>query len=149
MGRIMSIDYGRKRTGIAVTDTMRIIASGLTTVPSGEVPQFIADYASKEKVDLIVVGLPKKMNNEPSDNMRNIEAFVNRLKKVLPAMDIEFYDERFTSVMAHQAMIDGGLRKKRRQDKALADEISAVLILQGFLEKERGKRLSIHTFTKN
>jgi putative Holliday junction resolvase len=133
----MSVDYGRKRTGIAVTDKMKIIVNGLTTVSGSEAPQFIADYASKEKIDLIVVGLPKKMNNEPSDNMRNIEAFVNRLKKVLPAMDIEFYDERFTSVMAHQAMIDGGLKKKRRQDKALVDEISAVLILQSFLERTK------------
>jgi putative Holliday junction resolvase len=137
MGRIMSIDYGQKRTGIAVTDTMKIIANGLTTVSGNEAPQFIADYASKEKVDLIVVGLPKQMNNKPSDNMRNIEIFVNRLKKVLPTMDIEFYDERFTSVMAHQAMIDGGLKKKRRQDKALVDEISAVLILQSFLERRK------------
>jgi putative Holliday junction resolvase len=133
----MSIDYGQKRTGIAVTDTMKIIANGLPTLPSCDVPQFIVDYASKEKLDLIVIGLPKKMNNQPSDNMRNIEAFVNRLKKVLPSMDIEFYDERFTSVMAHQAMIDGGLKKKKRQNKALVDEISAVLILQSYLEKVR------------
>lgn len=140
MGRIMSIDYGRKRTGIAVTDAMKIIANGLTTVPGSEVPQFIADYASKEKVDLIVVGLPKKMNNQPSDSMRDVETFVNRLKKLLPAIDIEYYDERFTSVMAHQAMIDGGLKKKRRRDKALVDEISAVLILQSFLERFNGNK---------
>jgi putative Holliday junction resolvase len=137
MGRIMSIDYGQKRTGIAVTDTMRIIANGLTTVSSSKVLQFIVAYASKETVDLIVIGLPKKMNNEPSDNMRNVEAFVNRIRKVLPGMDIKFYDERFTSSMAHQAMIDGGLKKKKRQNKALVDEISAVLILQSFLERER------------
>jgi putative Holliday junction resolvase len=136
----MSIDYGRKRTGIAVTDAMKIIANGLTTVPGSEVPQFIADYASKEKVDLIVVGLPKKMNNQPSDSMRDVETFVNRLKKLLPAIDIEYYDERFTSVMAHQAMIDGGLKKKRRRDKALVDEISAVLILQSFLERFNGNK---------
>jgi putative Holliday junction resolvase len=135
----MSIDYGQKRTGIAVTDTMKIIANGLATVHSCDAPQFIADYASREKVDLVVVGLPKTMNNKPSDNMRNIEAFVNRLKKILPAMDVEFYDERFTSVMAHRAMIDGGLKKKKRQDKALVDERSAVLILQSFLERSKGK----------
>jgi putative Holliday junction resolvase len=140
MGRIMSIDYGRKRTGIAVTDAMKIIANGLTTVPSCEVPQFIVDYMSKEEIDLIVVGLPKKMNNLPSDNMRNVKTFVNRLKKLLPAMNIEFYDERFTSVMAHRAMIDGGLKKKKKQDKALVDRISAVLILQSFLERLNGNK---------
>ena len=139
MGRIMSIDYGQKRTGIAVTDPMRMIANGLTTIGSSDVPQFIVDYAARETVDLVVVGLPKKMNNDPSDNMRHIEAFVNRMRKVMPDMTVEFYDERFTSVMAHRAMIDGGLKRKKRQDKALVDEISAVLILQSYLESKKNK----------
>ena len=137
MGRIIAIDYGRKRTGLAVTDTMQIIANGLCTVPSGEVVDFLKDYASREKVELFVVGQPKQLNNEPSENMLYVTAFVNRLRKVIPEIPIEYFDERFTSVMAHRAMIDGGLKKKKRQDKALADEISAVIILQGYMEKKR------------
>jgi putative Holliday junction resolvase len=137
MGRIMAIDYGRKRTGLAVTDTMQIIANGLTTVPSGKAVDYLRNYTLQEKVDLFVVGQSKQMNNEPSENMRYTEAFVNSLRKIIPDIPVEYYDERFTSVMAHQAMIDGGLKKKRRQDKALADEISATIILQGYLEKKR------------
>ncbi len=137
MGRIIAIDYGRKRTGLAATDTMQIIANGLCTVPSGEAVEFLKQYVSRESVDLFIVGQPKQMNNEPSENMQYVEAFVNRLRKIIPEIPIEYFDERFTSVMAHQAMIDGGLKKKRRQDKALVDEISAVLILQGYLEKRR------------
>ena len=133
MGRILAIDYGRKRTGLAVTDTMQIIANGLNTVPSGEVVDFLKGYVSRENVDLFVVGEPKQLNNEPSENMLYVTAFVNRLRKVIPEIPIEYFDERFTSVMAHRAMIDGGLKKKKRQDKALADEISAVIILQGYL----------------
>ena len=134
MGRIMAVDYGRKRTGLAVTDTLRLIANGLTTVPSNETIRYIADYAERESLDLIVVGFPKQMNNEPSENMKYVEGFVAQLKKKLPDMPITYYDERFTSVMAHQAMIDGGLKKKKRQEKGLADEISAVFILQGYME---------------
>jgi RNAse H-fold protein YqgF len=137
MGRIIAIDYGRKRTGLAVTDTMQIIANGLITVPSGEVVDFLKDYVSRENVELFVVGQPKQLNNEPSENMIYVTAFVNRLRKIIPGIPIEFFDERFTSVMAHRAMIDGGLKKKKRQDKALADEISAVIILQGYMEKKR------------
>ena len=137
MGRIIAIDYGRKRTGLAVTDTMQIIANGLCTVPSGEAVDFLKNYVSKDSVDIFVVGLPRQMNNEPSENMRHVEAFVNRLRKVIPEIPVEYYDERFTSVMAHKAMIEGGLKKKKRQDKALVDEISAVLILQDYLEKKR------------
>ncbi|MDR0743122.1 MAG: Holliday junction resolvase RuvX [Tannerella sp.] len=137
MGRIMAIDYGRKRTGLAVTDTMQIIANGLTTVPSGEAVDFIKAYTLQDKVDVLVVGEPKQMNNEPSENMRHVEAFVNRLRKVIPDIPIEYFDERFTSVMAHKAMLEGGLKKKKRQDKALVDEISATLILQGYMEKRR------------
>ena len=137
MGRIIAIDYGRKRTGLAVTDKMQIIANRLCSVPSGEAANFLKDYVSKEGVDAFVVGLPRQMNNEPSENMRHVEAFVNRLRKVVPEIPIEYYDERFTSVLAHKAMIDGGLKKKKRQDKALVDEISAVIILQGYLESKK------------
>jgi putative Holliday junction resolvase len=137
MGRIMAIDYGRKRTGLAVTDEMQIIANGLTTVQSGSVVDYLKNYTSQECVDLFIVGQPKQMNNEPSENMRYVEAFVKHLHKTLPDIPIEYYDERFTSVMAHQAMLDGGLKKKKRQDKALADKISATIILQGYLEKKR------------
>lgn len=137
MARIMAIDYGRKRTGIAVTDSLQMIANGLTTVPSGELVKFIQNYMAKEPVELIVVGQPKQMNNEPSVNMRYVQAFVTHLKRTLPQIPVEYYDERFTSVMAHQAMLEGGLRKKKRQEKALVDEISAVIILQAYLESKK------------
>ena len=131
----MAIDYGRKRTGVAVTDPLQLIANGLATVPSGELVKFIQSYMAKEPVELIVVGQPKQMNNEP--NMRYVQAFVTHLKRTLPQIPIEYHDERFTSVMAHQAMLDGGLRKKKRQEKALVDEISAVIILQAYLESKK------------
>lgn len=137
MGRIVAIDYGRKRTGIAVTDVLRIIANGLATVPSGEVVSFLADYSSREPVDLFLVGLPKQMNNEYSENMKYVQAFVSHLKRVIPHIPVQYEDERFTSVLAHKAMIEGGLRKKKRQEKALVDEISAVIILQGYLESQK------------
>lgn len=137
MGRIIAIDYGRKRTGLAVSDTMQIIANGLCTVAGEEAVAFLEKYVSQENVDRFVVGQPKLLNNEPSESMQQVQAFVNRLHKVIPNIPVEYFDERFTSVMAHRAMIDGGLRKKRRQDKALVDEISATLILQGYLEKKR------------
>jgi len=133
----MAIDYGRKRTGLAVTDTLQIIANGLCTVASEEATAFLKDYVSRENVDLFVVGQPKQMNNEPSENMKQVLIFVNHLQKAIPHIPIAYADERLTSVMAHQAMITGGLRKKRRQDKALVDEISAVIILQGYLEQKR------------
>ena len=137
MGRMMAIDYGTKRTGLAVSDTMQIIAGGLTTVPSVEVVDFICGYTSREKVDVFVVGLPLQMNNEPSNHMRYVQAFVDRLRKAFPDIPVEYYDERFTSVIAHRATIDGGLRKKQRQNKALIDEISATIILQDYIEKKR------------
>lgn len=137
MARIMAIDYGRKRTGVAVTDSLQMIANGLATVPSGELVKFLQEYTSKESVELIVVGQPKQMNNEPSENMRYVQAFVTHLKRTLPQIPVEYYDERFTSVMAHKAMLEGGLRKKKRQEKALVDEISAVIILQAYLESRK------------
>ena len=137
MSRILAIDYGRKRSGIAVTDTMQIIANGLTTVATHELLSFILKYISTEPVERILVGLPKQMNNEASDNMKYIEPFVRSLKKQLPDMPIEYVDERFTSVLAHRAMLDGGLKKKDRRNKALVDEISAVIILQSYMESKR------------
>lgn len=137
MGRIIAIDYGRKRTGLAVTDPLQMIANGLTTVPSGEVVHYLVNYVAKEVVDLFVVGLPKQMNNEPSENMKYVEAFVAHLKRAIPSIPVQYYDERFTSVMAHQAMLSGGLKKKKRQEKGLVDEISAVIILQAYLESKK------------
>lgn len=137
MSRILAIDYGKKRTGIAVSDTLQLIANGLTTVSTSTLFDFLMDYLKKEPVERIIIGFPKQMNNQPSENMSNIVPFVNRLKKMLPDMPVEYVDERFTSVLAHQAMIDGGLRKKARQNKALVDEISATIILQSYLESKR------------
>ena len=137
MGRIIAIDYGRKRTGLAASDTLQMIANGLGTVPSGEVVQYLSDYVRKEPVDTFVVGLPKQMNNEPSENMKYVEAFVSHLKRTIPNIPVVYYDERFTSVLAHRAMIDGGLKKKKRKDKGLVDEISAVIILQAYMESKK------------
>ncbi len=137
MGRILSIDYGQKRCGLAVTDSLQIIANGLVTVATSSLYDFLVDYMKKEPVERIIIGQPKKMNNEDSENMKNIVPFVNRLKKNFPELPIEFFDERFTSVLAHRAMIDGGLKKKERQNKALVDEISATIILQSYMESKR------------
>lgn len=134
--RIIAIDYGRKRSGVAVTDVLQLIANGLATVPTHQLLQFIMDYAQKEPVERILVGLPMQMNNEPSENMKYIEPFVRSLRKQLPDIPVEYVDERFTSVLAHQAMREGGLKKKARQDKALVDEISATIILQSYLENK-------------
>ena len=137
MSRILAIDYGRKRTGLAVSDTKQIIANGLTTVPTHELLDFIAGYVQKEPVERIIIGLPKQMNNEVSENMKYIEPFVRLLKKKIPEMPVEFVDERFTSVLAHRTMLEAGLKKKDRQNKALVDEISATIILQTYLESKR------------
>jgi len=133
MGRIMAIDYGRKRCGIAVTDPLRIIATGLTTVRACDLLAFIQDYIKTEPVDFIVVGEPKDMHNNPSESARYIEPFLKQLKKVLPDMEIKRFDERFTSVMAHQTMLDAGLGRKQRQNKELVDSISATIILQSYM----------------
>lgn len=139
MSRILAIDYGRKRTGIAVTDPLQMIANGLTTVPTHQLLSFILDYVAKEQVERILVGLPKQMNNEMSENMQCIEPFVRSLKKRLPDIPVEYVDERFTSVLAHRTMLEAGLKKKDRQNKALVDEVSATIILQTYLES-RGMR---------
>ena len=132
MGRIIAIDYGRKRTGIAATDILQMIANGVATVPSGEVVKYLSDYISREPVDLFVVWLPKQMNNEKYG-----EPFVTHLKRTIPSIPVTYYDERFTAVLAHKAMLEGGLKKKKRQDKGLVDEISAVIILQAYLESKK------------
>ena len=134
MSRIIAIDYGKKRTGIAVTDILQLIANGLTTVPTTELMDFLLNYVAKEPVERIIVGHPKQMNNEDSENMKRIVPFVNLLKKKLPQIPVELVDERFTSVLAHQAMLDGGLKKKARQDKALVDEISATIPQNAIVE---------------
>lgn len=137
MSRILAIDYGRKRTGVAVTDPMQIIATGLTTVSTHELESFITKYVEQEKVERIIIGHPRQMNYEDSDNMKSIVPFINRLRKLLPNMPVELVDERFTSVLAHKAMLAGGLKKKDRQNKALVDEISATIILQSYLESKK------------
>lgn len=138
MGRILSIDYGQKRTGLAVTDPLQIIANGLTTVPTAQLVDFILDYVKREQVERIIVGLPRQNSGEYSENMKRITPFVNRLKKLLPEIPLEMVDERFTSVIAHRTMLDAGLKKKDRQNKALVDEISACIILQTYMEGRRG-----------
>jgi putative holliday junction resolvase len=134
MGRIMAIDYGQKRVGLAVTDELQLIANSLTTVRTADIITFLKNYLSKEKVDCFVVGEPKQMNNTPSESLKFIEPFVRLLKKTFPTVPVERMDERFTSKMAFQAMIDGGLKKKDRQNKELVDSISATLILQSYME---------------
>lgn len=133
MARILSIDYGKKRTGLAVTDPLQIIASGLATVSTSELFDFLKQYVATEQVEQIVIGEPKQPNGQPSENLQRVQQFVNRWQKAMPHIPIVFYDERFTSVLAHQAMLDGGLKKKARQDKALVDEISATIILQDYM----------------
>ena len=129
----MSIDYGRKRTGIAVTDPLQLIAGGLATVSTSELFTWLQAYLEREQVERIVIGEPRQPNGLPSENLGRVQQFVARWRKARPDVPIDYYDERFTSVLAHQAMLDGGLRKKARQDKALVDEISATIILEDYL----------------
>ena len=136
MGRILAIDYGTKRTGIAVTDEMQIIASGLTTVDTKDLLLFLKDYTASELVEKFVVGLPKQMDNTASESEVYILKFLEQLIKAIPHIPVERVDERFTSKMAFQTMIDSGLKKKQRQNKALVDEISATLILQSYLASQ-------------
>ncbi len=135
MGRILAFDYGQKRIGLAVTDPMQIIASPLTTIAPSEIENFLHDYLKKEIVDEFVVGYPVQLNNKPSDSVRYINPFLKRLEKLFPDKPLHLVDERFTSKIALQTIIDGGVKKKGRRDKTLADKISASLILQAFLEK--------------
>lgn len=136
MGRILGLDIGRKRTGIAATDILRIVPSGIGFEPTHTLADWVVEYCNKEPVDLIVVGEPKQADYTDSESMKYITPVVNRLKKLLPAMEIVMYDERYTTVMAERAMIDGGMRKTKRREKGIADEISAVIILQGFMESK-------------
>ncbi|MCF6130041.1 Holliday junction resolvase RuvX [Flavobacterium sp. AS60] len=136
MARILSIDYGIKRTGIAVTDELQIIASGLTTIPSETAIAFLTAYFSKENVAKVIIGEPKQMNGEPSESTPIIEKFVANFKTAFPEMKMERVDERFTSKMAFQTMIDSGLKKKQRQNKGLVDEIAATILLQDYLTRK-------------
>lgn len=134
MGRIMAIDYGTRRTGIAVSDPLRIIAGALATVETKQLEKFLADYFSKNEVDTVVLGKPVRMNGSPSDTMRYIEPLAARLRRSYPDKEVVLYDERFTSVLAHRAMIDSGMGRMARRDKAVVDRISAAIILQSYME---------------
>lgn len=136
MGRILAIDYGRKRCGVAVTDVLQICANGLPTVATGELLTFVKDYCSREQVDEIVVGEPRDLHGDPSDSMRYIKPFLGKLHKELPEMKVTMFDERFTSTIAHREMLAGGFTKKQRAEKGRADEMAAVLILTGYLESK-------------
>ena len=136
MGRLLAIDYGRKRCGIAVTDVLKIVATGLKTVATHQLVQFLKDYTAKEPVDKIVVGLPKTVRGEASESMNYITPGVNKIKKELPGMEIVFFDERFTSVLAHKSMLESGMKKSDRQNKAVVDEISATIILNDYLQSK-------------
>lgn len=136
MGRILAIDYGRKRVGVAVTDPMKMIANGLTTVHPKDLFEFLQDYFNKETVDTLVVGYPKQMNNQPSEALHYINPFLKKFKKQFPDISVELEDERFTSKMAQQTMIDGGMKKSDRQNKGNIDRISATIILQSYLQHQ-------------
>lgn len=137
MARILSIDYGKKRTGLAVSDPLQLIAGGLATVATCELWDYLVQYVAREQVERIVIGEPRQPNGQPSENLARVQQFVNRWRKQRPDIPIEYYDERFTSVLAHQAMLDAGLKKKTRQDKALVDEISATIILEDYLRSRK------------
>lgn len=134
MGRILSVDYGVRRTGLAVTDPLKIIAGGLTTVETPQLMRFLKDYSAREKVERFVVGFPRQTNGRDSENLPRVLAFVEQLKKTFPGVPVDMWDERYTSVLAHQTMLQSGIGKKARQNKALVDEISATIILQGWME---------------
>jgi putative Holliday junction resolvase len=140
MGRILAIDYGRKRVGIAVTDPQQIIATRLTTVASHTIWDFLNDYFQKENVDEVIVGYPMTLNNQPSEAVIYINPFLKKFESKYPEIKLKIFDERFTSKMAFQTMIDGGIKKQKRRDKALVDGISATIILQNYLEQKRNKR---------
>lgn len=137
MGRIVGIDFGEKRTGVAATDPLRIIANGIDTIPTEKIYDFLQQYVAKEKVDLFVVGMPKTLQSELAVVATKVSAFIEKLQQLFPTIPIETIDERFTSVLAQRAMIDGGLKKKARQNKALIDKISATIILQSYLEQNK------------
>ncbi len=137
MARILSVDYGKIRTGLAVTDPLQLIAGGLATVSTYELFDYLKRYVASEPVERIVIGEPRQINGQPSENFPRVQQFVNRWRKAMPDIPIECYDERFTSVIAHQTMIDCGLSKKARQNKGLVDEISATIILQDYMRSKK------------
>ena len=138
MGRILSIDYGKKRTGLAVTDPLQIIAGGLSTIETKDLFDFLSAYVVREGVERIVIGKPTQPNGQPSENLVRVENFVNRWRKACPEVPIEYYDERFTSVLAHRAILEGGVKKKtRRENKGLVDEVSATIILQDYMNSKK------------
>ena len=135
MGRILAIDYGKKRTGLAVTDPLKLIGGALATVPTNTLVEYILDYIKKEEVETIVVGEPRQLSGEYSESMKHIKPFVARLRKLLPdTIELVMYDERFTSTIAHQAMIEGGMKKSDRRDKSRVDSVAATLILTSYLD---------------
>ena len=136
MGRILAIDYGRKRTGLAVTDTLRITANSLLTIETKDLKNWLKDYFIKEQVDEVIIGHPTQMNGQESESMNYIRPFMTQFKKLFPDKPITMYDERFTSVLAHKAMLTGGMKKKDRQNKALVDKIAACIILEGYLDSK-------------
>lgn len=135
MGRILAIDFGRRRTGLAVTDPLRITANPLATVETKELLPWLRSYFATEQVDIVVIGHPLQMNGEDSESMNYIRPFMGNFRREFPNIPLTEYDERFTSVLAHRAMIDGGMRRKQRQDKAVVDRIAACIILEGYMEK--------------
>ncbi len=137
MARLLSIDYGTKRTGLAVSDPAQIIPGGLCTVATKELLKFLQDYVKSEAVERFIVGLPKQTNGQDSENLKRVKSFVGQLQKAIPDIPVTWYDERYTSVLAHQTMIDAGLGKKARQNKALVDEISATIILRDYMESNK------------
>lgn len=139
MDRIVGIDYGRKRVGVAVTDPLRIFASALETVPSAKIIEYLQKYAAAEPIERFVVGYPVNMDGKPSEAAKDVDAFLNLLRKKFPSVPVSLEDERFTSVLAHRAMIDGGVRKMDRRDKSAVDKVSAALILQTYLERTTAK----------
>ena len=140
MGRILAIDYGRKRVGLAVTDPSQIIANRLTTIATHTIWNFLMEYFQKEKVETVVVGYPKQMNNQASEAVTYINPFLKKFQSIYPKIHLEIIDERFTSKMAFQTMIDGGVKKQKRQNKAMVDAISATIILQNYLEQKRNQQ---------
>jgi putative Holliday junction resolvase len=136
MGRILAIDYGKKRTGLAVTDPLQLVPGGLTTIPTHEALTYVLDYCEREQVELVIIGLPIQMNSQPSESMKYIDPFFRTLSKRL-TVPVEYVDERFTSVLAHRTMLEAGLKKKARQNKELVDELSAVILLQSYMEARK------------
>ena len=143
MARILAIDYGTKRTGLAVSDPGQMIATRLATVPTHTVMDFLSDYFMKEQVDEVVIGYPRQMNNEASETVQQINPFINKFRMTYPEMHLELADERFTSKLALRAMIDGGLKKKARQNKAMVDAVSATIILQSYMEARRNRNQKV------